>query len=206
MITPTPGPGSYQPIVPVRPVRPYDGPLPVVPRSVWPSPPSIRPVPPPPPPMRPASAPPIAPCPPPWRSGDVAVTAPPPPPPPPAPASAESWQPSIRAEPPQGPTHLYRYFASDGRLLYVGISVSAFLRHKQHRAQSHWFPQAGNMTWETFETRRAAIAAEAAAIRAERPIYNGTHNPDPAPASPLLALCRRLIENCSPALNAKEAA
>jgi hypothetical protein len=124
----------------------------------------------------------------------------------PAPASAESWQPSVRAEPPEGSTHLYRYFAPDSRLLYVGISVSAFLRHKQHRTQSHWFPEAGNMTWQTFETRKEAIAAEAEAIRTERPIYNGTHNPDPSPASPLLALCSRLIENPDPALNAKEAA
>jgi hypothetical protein len=93
----------------------------------------------------------------------------------------------------EAPTHLYRYFASDGRLLYVGISVSAFLRHMQHRAQSHWFPDSGNMTWQTFETRREAIAAEAAAIRTERPIHNAVHNPDPSPESPLLALCCRLI-------------
>jgi hypothetical protein len=79
-------------------------------------------------------------------------------------------------ERPNGSTHLYRYFDQDGNLLYVGISISALLRHLQHRTSSHWFHKANNMTWETYETRAEAAVAEIDAIKAERPLYNIAHN------------------------------
>jgi Homeodomain-like domain len=72
-------------------------------------------------------------------------------------------------------THLYRYFDKDGRLLYVGISIHAILRHAQHRCDSDWFDKATNMSWESFPNREAAEAAEIAAIKAEKPLYNIAH-------------------------------
>jgi hypothetical protein len=36
---------------------------------------------------------------------------------------------------------LYRHFAADGSLLYVGISMCAINRLSQHEERSHWFDQ-----------------------------------------------------------------
>lgn len=74
-----------------------------------------------------------------------------------------------------GTTDLYRYFDADGRLLYVGISLSAVARAVQHKNSSHWWSSAVTMTKQTFDTRDEALAAERDAIRAERPFHNKIH-------------------------------
>jgi CopG-like RHH_1 or ribbon-helix-helix domain, RHH_5 len=82
------------------------------------------------------------------------------------------------------PTQLYRYFDSDDRLLYIGVSISAVARLEAHKNSSHWFNQAGRMTWETLPDRYAALKAEKEAISALRPPFNHVHKPSPAPDSP----------------------
>ena len=67
---------------------------------------------------------------------------------------------------------LYRHFDAAGDLLYVGISLSAVGRLAQHRSSADWFDQIAKIEIEQFETRDLALAAEAAAINAERPKYN----------------------------------
>jgi hypothetical protein len=69
------------------------------------------------------------------------------------------------------PTALYRHFDSDGRLLYVGISLSAIIRLAEHRA-SPWFDDIARVEIERHPTRKAALAAERKAIRDERPLHN----------------------------------
>lgn len=67
---------------------------------------------------------------------------------------------------------LYRHFDSEGRLLYVGISLSAVERLKQHVARSGWASDIASITVETHPDREAAMKAERAAVERERPLYN----------------------------------
>lgn len=68
-------------------------------------------------------------------------------------------------------TALYRHFDAEGRLLYVGISLSAIQRLSQHLA-SAWAKDIRNVTVEILPTREDALAAEATAIREEQPLHN----------------------------------
>jgi excinuclease UvrABC nuclease subunit len=67
------------------------------------------------------------------------------------------------------PTHLYRFFDKDGRLFYIGVSLSAVIRLAQHVQGSHWVHHACQVIWETLPNRYAALKAEKDAIQAERP-------------------------------------
>lgn len=89
-----------------------------------------------------------------------------PPPPPPAPG---------------GPTTLYRHFAADRTLLYVGITGThrTDRRDFEHQETKHWWPQVAYTTREQYPTRDDAEYAEAVAIRDENPLYN-ICRPDPA--------------------------
>ena len=74
-----------------------------------------------------------------------------------------------------GPCSLYRHFCAEGRLLYVGISLSAFRRLGQHEKHSHWFDSVTDVTIKHFDTRVEALAAEKAAIKSENPLHNKRH-------------------------------
>lgn len=73
-------------------------------------------------------------------------------------------------------TTLYRHFAGDDSLLYVGISLSWPTRTKAHASGSRWFDQVSRVEIERFPTREAALEAERDAIKAEKPKYNIVHN------------------------------
>jgi predicted GIY-YIG superfamily endonuclease len=66
---------------------------------------------------------------------------------------------------------LYRHFDKDGKLLYVGISISVIQRLSQHR-RSRWFGEIASITIEKFPSRRDAARAEMVAIRKECPRFN----------------------------------
>lgn len=68
--------------------------------------------------------------------------------------------------------HLYRHFDKDGKLLYVGVSLSAVARLAQHRDSSAWFEKIETVKIERFESREAAIHAERNAILLEHPVHN----------------------------------
>ncbi|MAM60881.1 hypothetical protein [Maritimibacter sp. UBA3975] len=70
---------------------------------------------------------------------------------------------------------LYRHFDKDGDLLYVGISLSAIDRSKQHKNGSDWWQEVASITVENFASRAAAERAERRAISSERPIHNRMH-------------------------------
>lgn len=67
---------------------------------------------------------------------------------------------------------LYRYFDSDGRLLYVGITGDNTKRQSQHRRNSFWFGEIASATFEHFDNRKKADDAESEAITKEKPMYN----------------------------------
>ena len=67
---------------------------------------------------------------------------------------------------------LYRHFDKDGALLYVGISLSAVERLRQHRDSSHWFKKIARITIERHPTREDAEWAEREAIHRENPKHN----------------------------------
>lgn len=68
-------------------------------------------------------------------------------------------------------TQLYRHFNAAGELLYVGISINAARRSKEHN-KSSWFGEVSRIEIEWFETRESALKAEISMIRTEKPKYN----------------------------------
>jgi predicted GIY-YIG superfamily endonuclease len=74
-------------------------------------------------------------------------------------------------------THaLYRHFAADGTLLYVGITMNAPRRLKEHSRHSGWWDNVARVEIEQFPTRAAVIDAERHAIKLEKPLHNFMHN------------------------------
>ena len=73
------------------------------------------------------------------------------------------------------PCALYRHFDAAGALLYVGIAVDPCNRLMNHMSRSRWRGLIATVTIERFATRRDALAAEAAAIKIEKPLHNVAH-------------------------------
>lgn len=73
-------------------------------------------------------------------------------------------------------TNLYRHYDSQGVLLYIGVSLKQLQRLQQHSNSSFWFNQIETIKVEYFETRELALAAERAAIIAEKPLHNKQHS------------------------------
>lgn len=99
----------------------------------------------------------------------------------PAPPAAEAGRPSsprpVEPEPPR-PGVVYRLWSASGELLYIGMSQRGPWLHDRllaHRA-GVWGDEINHETVEDFPTRDQALAAEALAIRAERPKHNIAHN------------------------------
>jgi integrase/recombinase XerD len=69
---------------------------------------------------------------------------------------------------------LYRLYATDETLLYVGISEQALARWDQHRQDKPWWLAVARVEIAHFPNRATARAAEAEAIKTEGPKYNRT--------------------------------
>lgn len=84
-----------------------------------------------------------------------------------------------------GRTALYRLYDPTGRLLYIGITWDPDDRWKRHAVSKSWWPLVArkDVTWLR-GTWDEALEIEAEAIRAEKPIFNGTHNFPKAPFDP----------------------
>jgi predicted GIY-YIG superfamily endonuclease len=76
-------------------------------------------------------------------------------------------------------TTLYRHFNADGKLLYVGISLSALQRLSQHADHSDWYNKISRVEMEHFSDRPSAMAAEKKAVISEGPLYNIHHKKKP---------------------------
>jgi predicted GIY-YIG superfamily endonuclease len=70
------------------------------------------------------------------------------------------------------PTDLYRHYDADDRLLYVGISLDAFSRLRQHKGASGWTSDAVTMRTVRYPNRSEALEAESQAIIDEKPLWN----------------------------------
>lgn len=84
-------------------------------------------------------------------------------------------------------TALYRLFNERGELLYIGVSADPAERLKVHKwgpNRMTWAAEVVRQTVEWHASRPKAFKAEARAIKAERPRYNGTHNFPLAPFGP----------------------
>lgn len=74
------------------------------------------------------------------------------------------------------PTNLYRHRDSAGNLLYVGISLSAVERLKQHMVASGWSSEIATVEIARYPTRMDALNAERDAIQKEDPLWNRQHS------------------------------
>ena len=74
---------------------------------------------------------------------------------------------------------LYRYYDIDKNLLYIGISVNAFIRFSQHKSNQLWASEIAIIEIEKYETRGKVLKAEKEAIKKEKPKYNITYNSIP---------------------------
>ena len=82
---------------------------------------------------------------------------------------------------------LYRYFDGEGRLLYVGITMSPRGRHRLHDLRSPHVKYATHISFEWYPDRETARAAELDAIRSEGPVFNREG------VDELVAACRREV-------------
>jgi hypothetical protein len=71
---------------------------------------------------------------------------------------------------------VYRCFATDGRLLYVGSTVNRSRRMSAHAGKSPWWGEVADVRIERHPDIVIARAIERAAIRAEAPTYNRAYN------------------------------
>jgi hypothetical protein len=69
------------------------------------------------------------------------------------------------------PCQLYRQYAADGTLLYVGIAYNAMIRTGQHSKQP-WAHHVARVEIVDFPSRERAAKAEKWAIESEQPVYN----------------------------------
>lgn len=69
-------------------------------------------------------------------------------------------------------TAVYRFYDTDGSLLYVGVAVDPKARWYGHAQDKPWWPDVAVKEIEWFDGRSAAERAEIKAIQDERPRYN----------------------------------
>lgn len=72
----------------------------------------------------------------------------------------------------RGPNFVYRAYAEDGRLLYVGITVNIKRRMAAHKQSSEWFGEWSRMAIEMVPGRGSALLIESNAIAQEIPAFN----------------------------------
>lgn len=74
-------------------------------------------------------------------------------------------------------TALYRLYAADGTLLYIGVTGNLSVRFYGHSREKRWWPQVHGkrITWH--DDRAEAEEAERCAILGEHPVHNVFHTP-----------------------------
>lgn len=95
-------------------------------------------------------------------------------------------------------TALYRMYDAEGVLLYVGISMNAPSRIKQHRRDKHWWDDVARITITQYDDPAEAARAELEAILAEHPIDNIAGRP----VGPLSGAVLRTIAEQDPEVHA----
>ena len=67
---------------------------------------------------------------------------------------------------------VYRFFDKGGRLLYIGVTVSPRGRWQSHKIRTHWWREVVSVSVKFYPHERAALDAEVAAIKSEKPTWN----------------------------------
>ena len=67
---------------------------------------------------------------------------------------------------------VYRCFADNGDLLYIGRSVNAISRLARHYTSAPWYQEVTFITVEWYDAEHDAVEAEKFAIQRESPKYN----------------------------------
>lgn len=67
---------------------------------------------------------------------------------------------------------VYRLYAADGALLYIGRTVDLRPRLRQHRMQQPWWPEVSHVTVEPCAEPFGSVGAESMAIEMEQPRWN----------------------------------
>ena len=89
----------------------------------------------------------------------------------------------------EDPTALYRLYAHDGELLYVGITEAPARRMAHHADTQPWWPEVVRKTMVWYPTRSEADEAETATIDSEKPKYNLKKNVNRSTARRARAAC-----------------
>jgi hypothetical protein len=71
--------------------------------------------------------------------------------------------------------YVYRMYAWDGRLLYVGRTYRPGQRMQAHASQSQWWAATTHVTFRAYADQAEAREVEIDAIRQDFPAYNVTH-------------------------------
>jgi hypothetical protein len=80
------------------------------------------------------------------------------------------------------PPVVYRFLDANGEPVYIGQSTDLLARLDNHARQSRWWPDVTRCEFDAYPSATDLSAAEAAAIRAERPRFNVLFNTDRAGA------------------------
>ena len=75
------------------------------------------------------------------------------------------------------PTSVYRYYDSNGILLYVGITSRGATRNREHNSTKEWWQFVASQDVEHHPTRASAEARERDLIKSRQPPFNKAHNP-----------------------------
>lgn len=78
----------------------------------------------------------------------------------------------------QRSTAIYRLFDSEEQLLYVGISDRPEVRWTEHALDKNWWHLVARKSTDWLPSRSVALAAEAAATKSERPLFNAIRMAD----------------------------
>lgn len=70
------------------------------------------------------------------------------------------------------PTAVYRLYAADGSLLYIGETGDIRKRFYLHSRDKAWWPEVARATMCWYGSEAKALDAEQSAIRAEKPLHN----------------------------------
>jgi predicted GIY-YIG superfamily endonuclease len=70
------------------------------------------------------------------------------------------------------PHWLYRIYGTGNELLYIGITSKLPVRLSRHARDAHWSLEIRDIRAEWYPDLPSADAAETAAIRAEKPLWN----------------------------------
>jgi hypothetical protein len=74
-------------------------------------------------------------------------------------------------------TALYRLYAADDALFYIGVAALFGVRWHAHARTQPWWPEVHHQTVHWYASREDALLAEKIAIREEAPIFNIQNSP-----------------------------